>query len=264
MHPLGILGCGWLGIPLGNYLQTLDYNIKGSRRSEAGVSALKNKGIEGYRVILGENQIKGIKSFIVNLETLIISIPPERRSKGEGYEKKITNLLRNIESTTLKRIIFLSSTSVYGSIGGTYDESSDVYPKTSAAMALYNCEQLIINSHIPSIIIRLGGLIGEDRNPIFQLQGKKIVNPQGRINFIHQQDAIKGISNLVLNSELQGIFNLVAPHHPLRRKYYTYSAQKFGLPTPKFTLESPLIRIIKASKIIELTSFKYTVDNLLI
>ncbi len=264
MNPVGILGCGWLGVPLGKYIKTLGYNIKGSRRSEAGVSALNDKGIKGYRVVLRDNQTSSIESFIEKLETLIISIPPLRKSMEEDYVLKIKNLLENIESTALKRIVFLSSTSVYGSEGGNYNELSPVNPETPSAKAIYNCEQLIINFPLPSIIIRLGGLIGKDRNPIFQLQGKAIGNPQGRINFIHQDDAVYGISNLVHNSELQGVFNLVSPHHPLRKKYYTYSALKFGLPPPKFTSEPAVIRIINAYKIIKLTSFKYNVDNLLI
>ena len=38
MHQLGILGCGWLGVPLGLHLKTLGYDISGSRRSKGGVS----------------------------------------------------------------------------------------------------------------------------------------------------------------------------------------------------------------------------------
>ena len=64
MHQLGILGCGWLGLPLGLQLKTLGYGIRGSRRSKAGVSDLNHKGINGYEVTLAKNQSSGIKSFI--------------------------------------------------------------------------------------------------------------------------------------------------------------------------------------------------------
>ena len=170
MSSLGILGCGWLGVPLGKHLQTLNYNIKGSSRSKEGISNLNSKGIKGYQVVLEENQTKGVKSFINKLETLIVSIPPGRKFKEGVYVKMIKNLLENIEPTPLKRIIFLSSTSVYGSSEGVYNESSFVNPETSSAKALHICENLIINFPLPSVIVRLGGLIGEDRNPIFQLQ----------------------------------------------------------------------------------------------
>jgi nucleoside-diphosphate-sugar epimerase len=264
MHQLGILGCGWLGVPLGLHLKTLGYDISGSRRSKGGVSDLNDKGINGYKVTLAENQSSGIKSFIEKLETLIISIPPGRKSNDDDYTTKIQNLLSNVDSTDIKRIIFLSSISVYGPVGGEYDELSPINPVTSASKAVYNCERLITSSTIPSIIIRLGGLIGEDRNPIFKLQNRKIRNPKGRINFIHQHDAVNGIAKLVINKQLKGVFNLVSPHHPIRKEYYINIAQRFGLPTPRFKSDPAIIRIINASKIVGLTSFRYNVDNLLI
>ena len=264
MHQLGILGCGWLGVPLGNSLKKLNFNVKGTRRSEAGISTLNKKGIKSYKVVLDNNRVEGIKLFFKKIETLIISIPPGKRSKGEDYVQKIINLLNYIESSNIKRIIFLSSTSVYGSRGGNYNELSEVDPENQVAKALYTSEKLIRNSTKPSIIVRLGGLIGKDRNPIFQLQNKKIGNPKGRINFIHQQDAVSAISNLVINSKLQGIYNLVSPHHPSREKYYTHISKKLGLPSPNFVSEPPIIRIIQATKIEDDTPFKYIVNNLLI
>ena len=92
MSSLGILGCGWLGVPLGKHLQTLNYNIKGSSRSEEGISNLNNKGIKGYQVVLEENQTTGVKSFIDKLETLIVSIPPGRKFKEGVYVKMSLSL----------------------------------------------------------------------------------------------------------------------------------------------------------------------------
>jgi ketopantoate reductase len=60
MSTIGILGCGWLGVPLGKHLQQLDYTVKGSRTSESGVVELQKKGIEGYRVVLEEDQALGL------------------------------------------------------------------------------------------------------------------------------------------------------------------------------------------------------------
>ena len=121
-----------------------------------------------------------------------------------------------------------------------------------------------MNSTKASIIVRLGGLIGKDRHPIFKLQNRNIGNPGGRINFIHQKDAVSGICNLIVNPKLRGIYNLVSPHHPNREKYYEFMAKKLGLPSPKFTSEPAIIRIIQARKIEDDTPFKYTVNNLLI
>ena len=115
------------------------------------------------------------------------------------------------------------------------------------------------------VIVRLGGLIGEDRNPIFQFQEKPISNPKGVINFIHQKDAIEGIIHLLNHSALQGIYNLVSPHHPEREIYYKAMAKKYKLADPQFQVQDQIKkRWVNASKIQKLTDFEYQVDNLLI
>jgi len=264
MSTIGILGCGWLGVPLGKHLQQLDYTVKGSRTSESGVIELQKKGIEGYRVVLEEDQALGLDTFLDQVDTLLISLPPKRPASEAGYVQKIQLLLDAAASYPIQRILFLSSTSVYGSEGNSYDETSTVLPETSSAKALVKSEQLLGEYPIPSVIIRLGGLIGVDRNPIYHLQGKSIPNPKGKINFIHQEDAVRGVASLVSHSELQGIFNLVAPHHPLREDYYRQMAKKLKLPVPEFISEEAQIRVISGDKITRETSFRYTVDNLLI
>ena len=121
-----------------------------------------------------------------------------------------------------------------------------------------------MNCKIPVIIIRLGGLVGKDRNPIVYLQNKKITNPDGRINFIDQIDAINGVLVLLKQPQIEGVYNLVSPHHPSRREYYNFISVKLKFPNPKFKKDDPLIRIIKGEKIIDATTFKYIVNNLLI
>ncbi len=264
MSTIGILGCGWLGVPLGNHLQQLGHNVRGSRTSDLGVLALQKKGIEGYRVVLEANQASGLDAFLDELDILIISLPPKRTSTENEYVQKIQILIDAISSCSIRRILFLSSTSVYGSAANIYDETSLALPESIAAKALLTSEELLSKHPISSVIIRLGGLIGTDRNPIYSLQQKVIANPKGRINFVHQKDAVKGIAALVSHSALQGIFNLVSPHHPIREEYYREMAQKFNLIEPQFKSEKAQVRIIKGSKITQKTSFDYTVDNLLI
>ena len=79
MHSIGILGCGWLGISLAKNLKKLKYHVLGSRTSLEGLSEIKKIGIEGYLVVLKKNKSEGIMSFIKNIETLIISVPPEKK-----------------------------------------------------------------------------------------------------------------------------------------------------------------------------------------
>ena len=146
-----------------------------------------------------------------------------------------------------------------------YDETVTPRPESHSAKALLSCEQEVLDYAPSSIIIRLGGLIGDDRNPIFKLQGKLITNPEGVINFITQRDAIAGIEAILkLPIEKGGIFNLVSPHHPKRKEYYEFVTKKYALPAPKFQNDKFVLRVINSDAILRETTFEFKDDNLLI
>ena len=154
---------------------------------------------------------------------------------------------------------------MYGPIAGVYDETITPRPERHSAKALLSCEQEVLDYAPSSIIIRLGGLIGYDRNPIFQLQGKLITNPEGVINFITQRDAIEGIEAILkLPIEKGGIFNLVSPHHPKRKEYYEFVAKKYALPFPNFNEDKFVHRVINSNAILMETTFEFKDGNLLI
>ena len=264
MHSVGILGCGWLGISLAKKFKKLNYQVLGSKTSLKGLSEIEKIGIEGFLVVLKQDKSEGILAFIKNIETLIISVPPQMKSSDSNFTGKIQTLINSIKSSSLKKVLFLSSTSVYGSKGGFFDETKKCFPDNRSAQELHYCEKLIKKLTIPTVIVRLGGLIGEDRNPIYYLQNKIIKNPNGRINFIHKDDAVNGISTLVTNKKINGLFNLVSPHHPTRKSYYNYVSKKYNLKDPKFENGEKVLRIINGDKITKMTEFNYSVDNLLI
>jgi nucleoside-diphosphate-sugar epimerase len=264
MNTIGIIGCGWLGIPLGKALLQKGYAVHGTRRSEKGIQLIKQNGISAFQLEVLSNKVSGDLSFFSGVDSLLISIPPERKKDPSSFVPKIKSLLKIIQGSGIQRLLFLSSSSVYGKSAGVFNENTIPTPETKSAKALYEVEQMIMNCNIPSMVVRLGGLIGEDRNPIVHLQDRKISNPKGSVNFVHQIDAINGISALIELTKGNGIYNLVSPHHPTRKEYYTFIADKLKFPKPKFEKEQALVRVINGEKIVADTTFDYNVNNLLI
>ena len=121
MNSIGIIGCGWLGIPLGKTLKQKGYTVFGTRRSETGVRLLSENGINAYQLEVLPNKITGDLSFFDELNTLILSIPPERKKNAPFYDQKIKTLLNQVDNSSISRILFLSSTSVYGKNAGEFD-----------------------------------------------------------------------------------------------------------------------------------------------
>mgnify|MGYP000495324556 CR=1 FL=1 len=112
---ISILGCGWLGLTLGEKLQAFGYLIKGSTTSKSKLIDLNEKGILPFIICLNETNIEGnIEEFLLDSEVLIINIPPGLRKKpNKNHVAEITQLIPYIKKSTVEYVLFVSSTSVF-------------------------------------------------------------------------------------------------------------------------------------------------------
>lgn len=249
---ISILGCGWLGKSLAISLIKQGFAIKGSTTSE---------------VKLGEFQEIGISPFIINLdylthniftfldsEILIVALP----SKDiEGFK----NLICHVKKSAIKKVIFISSTSVYGNSEEVMTEESETLPS-----ALTTIEMLFKNStHFKTTIIRFAGLFGYNRKPgNFFKDGRKIPNPDGFVNMIHQDDCIQLIEKVIEKNAWNQIFNGCADTHPTRKEFYTKCTLDIGLKLPEFKEVVQLQqKIISNKKSKEILGLNYQYGDLL-
>lgn len=242
---ISLLGCGWLGLPLAKKLIQQGNFVNGSTTSESKLPVLEKAGINSFLVVLDATTISNsITSFLADSTVLIIDIPPKlQRSKTavsvpiENYfVAKIKNLISFIEKSNIKKVLFISSTSVYGDQNEYITEETLPNPATESGKELYLAEELLQkNKNFETTILRFGGLIGEDRHPIKHLAGKEnLDNPDVPVNLIHQDDCIMLISEIIRQSKWKEVFNAVAPFHPSRSIYYRQKAKELNLISPKF------------------------------
>ena len=237
---VGIIGCGWLGFPLAKNLLSNGYEVFGTTTSNSKLDKLESAGIKAFNIKLKENTIEGnIARFLLNLDTLIINIPPGLKSKNEGnYVPKIKLLLQEIQQSKIKNIVFVSSTSVYGNLTGEITEDTLPKPQTQSGKQLVQSEKIFQKEkNLNTTIVRFGGLIGENRHPVNYLAGKKgLKNGDDLVNLIHLNDCIHMLTIILKNEYWNTTFNGVYPLHPTKKAYYTLEAHKRGLPEPKFEL----------------------------
>jgi nucleoside-diphosphate-sugar epimerase len=274
MRQISILGCGWLGLPLAKALIINGFSINGSTTSEGKISTLKSLGINPFLVALDSKSITGaIEEFLDGSENLIIDIPPQLRGKNNNFStsnekifvEKIKVLIPYIEKSTIKNVLFVSSTSVYGDVGGTITEETIPKPDTESGKQLLEAELLLQNNpNFKATILRFGGLIGEDRNPTKFLAGKvNLENPNAYINFIHQEDCIGIILKIIATNSWNEIYNGVSPFHPTRENYYTQKATELALPLPEFDHSKPSIgKLILSDKVENVLGYAFTKNNL--
>ena len=264
---IAIVGCGWLGLPLAKTLIQHGYSVSGSTTSPEKLSVLEEAQIDPFLIKCYEDQVEGNwEGLLSGKEIVIIDIPPKLRGENrENFVAKIQTLISCIVTTTVTKVLFIGSTSVYSDTDATVTESTIPQPDTENGKQLLEAENYLLeNPNLQTTIVRFGGLIGNDRNPVKFLAGKEnIENPEAPINFIHQTDCI-GILLAIIEKEIWNeTFNAVAPSHPTREAYYTRKALEFGLPLPQFSHENPSSgKSISSEKVQHILGYEFQIPEL--
>ncbi|QHS58522.1 SDR family oxidoreductase [Chitinophaga agri] len=253
-NTISILGCGWLGLPLAVHLVKEGYLVKGSVTTDDKMNELAEQQIKPYKVMITDAGIDSndMTGFLQS-QILIINFPPSRREDVVLYHQaQMAHLIKEVEHSPVKHVLFISSTSVYPDVNGEVYEHEVAMPTKGSGKALLTVEKMLrTNVRFMTTVIRFAGLIGYDRMPGRFLAGKKNVeNGDAPINVIHQDDCIALIREIIRQQAWGDVFNACADEHPTRREYYTQAAAVAGLELPTFAVTAdPHFKIVNADKI---------------
>lgn len=280
MKKISILGCGWLGLPLAKALIEKGAQINGSTTTPEKLVALANAGIQPFLIdvplTLNNDSAEGkifsaaMQDFLSGSEILIIDIPPKLRGGAitaleKTFVNKIAILIPFIEKSTIEKVIFVSSTSIFGEDQKTVTTTTNPKPDTESGKQLLAAEQLLqSNINFKITAVRFGGLIGSDRQPATFLAGKEnIANPNAPVNLIHQEDCIGIILKIIEMDFWNETFNAVSSFHPSREEYYTQKAAELNLALPIFDHLKPSIgKIIENDKVLRLLKYTFAQPKL--
>lgn len=238
---ISILGCGWLGLPLAQHLIHRNHSVKGSTTTKGKIKTLKNRAIEPYKIELSPEiaDSKTISDFWKS-DVLVLNIPPGRKHENviEYHSKQVQSVIDHVRNSSIKFIIFISSTSVYPDNPGIVQEQDTIPGKATreSGNALLRAEDLLMASDdFETTVLRFGGLYGGDRHPAKYMAGRKnLGKANAPVNLIHRDDCIGIISNIVEENITSEIFNAVCDGHPTRKEYYTAACRSLGLEPPSF------------------------------
>ena len=251
-NKLVICGYGWLGRYLGKAMSAT-HTIIATTRSKEKALKISDKHIKGLVFNLGDDTITLCDE--VSDATLVLNIPPGRRNTQlDDFTNSMLALIDNAVAANVARIIFISTTSVYGDArDDELNEHVSTQPETASAKAHVAIEQHLLdlktNAKVDVKIVRLAGLTGPDRHPVNSLSGRRLNAGNKRINLVHIRDVVAALKTLILaasskadssNSETSktdstDLYHLCSLQHPKRGEYYTQAANKKGIPAPTFS-----------------------------
>lgn len=267
---ISVIGCGWLGLPLAEFLVKKGYIVKGSTTSMSKLEIIKSKGIQPFLIDLNvlvhtPNMAVEVADFFKS-DMLFINIPPGRRNPNVGidYPKWMTFLAKKCAENNIKKVIFVSSTGVYPNTNQTVTEATNPGPQTNSQKAIVTAEQLFIqNKNFETTVLRPSGLVGGNRNPGRWFAGKQQVSGGNiPVNLVHLEDCI-GVAFAVIEQNVFGeIINICADEHPLKGEIYPALAEKYGFEKPTFIMDIPTdFKIVSNQKSKTLLNYQYKKPN---
>lgn len=234
---IGICGAGWLGLPLALHLQQQHHQVSVTKRQLEEVELLKMQGVSCVQFALGDRLAAENLAPLFASQVICLNIAPGRRSLDpESFTNKMCEFVSFAKDAGVQNLIFISTSSVYGESTRTVYEYSSVDPMTASSKAHVAIEQHINQTFKErACILRLGGLVGDNRHPAKTLAGKKgLTNGQRKVNLVHQYDAIAAISAIIEKNGYGQTLHLSAEDHPSRQTYYQTVAELLALEAPDF------------------------------
>lgn len=258
-NSISILGCGWLGLPLTQECLQTGMVVRGSATARVKADEQKALGISSYVIHLNEPETLNQLPEFLNSHYLVIAIPPRARTQG-NYPEQIAAVVPFIEQSSVKKVLFISSTSVYPNTNGEVTEICQGMPDSTSGKMLIEVEQMLLqNINFDTTVLRMAGLCGYDRQPGRFLAGKKQVpNGSGPVNLIHRDDCLSIIMEIMRQNKWNEVFNCCSDIHPTRREFYTKAAMGLQLEPPGFLeTDTPAFKIISNTKLKKVLNYQF-------
>lgn len=261
---ISILGAGWLGLPFGAEMAEKGYRIKGSTTRTSKLAALRKAGIQAYHITLQPAPAGNWAEFMQS-DILVLNLPPSQGRVPGRHEKQLEYIKWGIRTHGIKKVLFVSATSVYPNLCREVSEADARYVLSPhSGQILRKLEELFTReTEFQTTVLRFGGLFGPGREPGNFLSGKKkIPGASTPVNVIHLDDCI-GIMEAIIKQEKWGeIYNAVAPEHPSKREFYQKASKLMDKDMPDFTGEGdPPFKIVSSEKLIRDLGYAFKYAN---
>ncbi|MDB6040424.1 MAG: NAD-dependent epimerase/dehydratase [Verrucomicrobiales bacterium] len=243
-----IVGCGYVGLPLGSALVQEGHEVFGIRRSSEANDALANEGVTPLNLdVTNPSELQSLPlpfDWVINTISSTKGGAEEYRSV---YLKGTANLLECFRSQPPRKYIYTSSTSVYGQIDGSpVKETSPTLPPSETSRILVETEELLLKAHrtsnFPAIILRVAGIYGPDRGHLLQQYLKNEARIAGKgdriINMIHRDDLVSVILSALRSGRPGEIYNVVDDEPVAQIHFFRWLSETLGKWMPPFATEA--------------------------
>ena len=241
-----VFGCGYLGLRVARLWRQQGEEVLAVSRTVEKAARLSAEGIRPLVADLADDSPLPL-GILPALSTVLFAVGYDRGSAAPIEQVYAGGLARALAAIppSAGRVIYISTTGVYGDTGGDWvDEETPCRPTRAGGQASLAAEQVLKESSFGQrrIVLRLAGLYGPGRMPRAQalLAGEPIDAPaSGWLNLIHVDDAAAIVLLAEEKSPLPRTYVVSDGEPVVRAEYYTELARLLGAPLPRFVSPEP-------------------------
>ena len=232
-----IAGCGDVGTALGLSLGERGHDVFGARRSAHRLP----EPLHPLPVDLTD--ARAIERAVPVVDAVVYAVAAGSRDEGayrRAYVDGVSALLAVLEARAEppRRVLFVSSTSVYGERGGEWiDETAPLAPRGFAGESLVAGERRMLASPIPATVVRFAGIYGPGRGWMIERAraGASCAgDPPKFTNRIHRDDCAGVLAHLVDLDDRCGDAYIGVDDAPVEEcEVLEWLAARLGAPAPR-------------------------------
>ncbi|MGC4068996.1 MAG: SDR family oxidoreductase [Polyangiaceae bacterium] len=200
MAALLVVGCGYLGSALAQRrVQEGDRVLAVARHAERLPA---NVG----RIAGDVSQPNAFDGITESVDRVVFCVGPDRKDVST-YEQCFLRGLDHLRNwldksgNTTARVVFVSSTSVYGQRNGEWvDENSNTQPEVPTAKILLAAESQLRSAASNAVVLRLAGIYGPERKSLLAplIDGvPRLARSSGWINRMYVTDCARALEHLL-------------------------------------------------------------------
>ncbi len=229
-----VAGCGDVGMRVARQLRQRGELVTGLRRS------LPGGGVDfplHAADLTAPASLRGLPDDIARIVYLPAPAARTEPAYRAIFVEGLRHLLEAVDTRKLERIVFVSSSAVYGDHGGArVDEATPPDPPGFRGRVLLQAERWLAAQGLPATVLRLAGLYGPGRTRLFErLRAGEVRVPRDKpfwSHRIHVDDAASAIVHLLYLRQAGplyvGVDDIPLPLDVL----YDHLAGLLGVPAP--------------------------------